>query len=453
MAFAEALPHLSAAHHARDARLLGYSAIDRELRHLWSAHASNRLVTAAGVARASAVGSGHTDYRIAPVQCRSWGMPTVIADIARAASDAARRRTSFEARQSIRAGRIAVSARVRFRVPDLTLVEYASYVSPFAEMEDVLGGYAELAPEDLSASILTYDGRVTRAHNPTTATQLVSPGRRLYEPIPGMDALAEVAFLDDLTRDYLLRDGGETVHNGRPARVIGLKPKRLWTSSVFRTKAFLLERADVTLDAETFFPLAITFVPGRDTPAAAALAGADHVTIEYTDVREADIEESTFVLSVPTGTRVFTESAVPAGAADLPFPLPLEAAAAAGLELVDDRALLVLDEERARGYATVVFRRAAGEGREDALVVRVGNFISRLMARRRTLAADRGESVDVRGVSGRYVDRRALLGSDAATRGLPPLADVTWEAEGLYWVLSTEGLTRDEALAAAADLV
>jgi len=74
------------------------------------------------------------------------------------------------------------------------------------------------------------------------------------------------------------------------------------------------------------------------------------------------------------------------------------------------------------------------------------------MARRRTLAAEQGEALDIRGHEARYVDRRALLGSDAATHDLPLLADVTWEHEGVFWVLSGERLLKDELVAAASDL-
>ena len=70
-----------------------------------------------------------------------------------------------------------------------------------------------------------------------------------------------MAFLDDLARDYLLRDAGETVCAGRAARILGLKPKRPWVSSLFRSKAFQLERAEVTVDAETLFPLRVEFTP------------------------------------------------------------------------------------------------------------------------------------------------------------------------------------------------
>lgn len=381
-------------------------------------------------------------------------MPTSIAEFARAASDAVRTRTCFEARQSVRAGKIDVTARVRFRAPDRTTVEFSAYASPFAEMDDLLGGSAELAPEDLVGASLAYDGRLTRSLHSKTSTAFVALGRRLYEPLPGYDALAELSFLDDIARDYLLRDAGETVCAGRTARILGLRPKRPWVSSLFRTKAFLLERAEVTLDAETFFPLRVDFVPGRGTPAASVLGADGRVTIEYSDVRLGEIDEATFAPAPPVGARVFTEELVAPDRSDaLPFPLPIGALATHGFDAIDDRAAVVLDAARERGYATVAFHRAADDERTEAvLVVRVGNYVSRLMARRRTMAGERGEVLDLRGGSARYVDRRALLGADAAARGVPLLADLVWERDGVFWVVSGEALTREALLSIASDL-
>lgn len=377
-----------------------------------------------------------------------------IADFARAVTESTRARTSFEARQSIRAGSINISARVRFRAPDRATVEFTAYASPLAEMDDLLGGYAELAPSDLVGASLAFDGKTTRTFTPRMATSLATPGRHLYEPIPGCDALAELAFLDDLARDYLLRDAGETVCAGRAARILGLKPRRPWASSLFRGKAFRLERAEVTVDAETLFPLRVEFTPDRSAAAAAALPAGGRVTIEYTDVRLGEIDEATFSPTPPVGTHVLAEDHVPLDeAANLPFPLPTSVLAARGFQPVDDRAAIVLDSARERGYATLVLRLPGDAGRDEgALVLRVGNYISRLTARRRTLAAERGEAIAVRGHEARYVDRRTLLGSDAATRNLPLLADVTWEHAGVFWVLSGERLSKDDLVAVASDL-
>ncbi len=382
----------------------------------------------------------------------SLHMPLPIAAFARAASDAIRARTPFEARQSIRAGKIEVAARVRVLLPDRIIVDYSAYASPLAEIDDVLGGHAELAPEDLVGASLFYDSRTTWFVSPKMEAAFSTPGRRLYEPIPACDALGEVRFADDLARDFLLRDGGETTHAGRAARVIGLKPKRQRVSSLFRVATFLVERAEVTFDVETYFPLRVAFLPGRGTPAASVLGPEEWITIEYADVHAVEISESAFTPALSAGTRVFTESLLEPGDAPrlVPFPLPIDVLEQRGYPLIDGRALVVLDAARERGHATLFCSVASGDREEEsALVVRVGNYVSRLMARRRTMAGERGELVEVRGQPARYFDHRTAWATDAAVAEVPLPADLVWEREGLFWVLTGEGLTREELLAVA----
>jgi hypothetical protein len=382
----------------------------------------------------------------------SLRMPTPIAAFARAASDAIRARTAFEARQSIHAGKIEVAARVRVLLPDRILVDYSAYTSPLAEMDDLLGGHAELAPDDLVGASFLYDGRVTWSTNPKMETALSTPGRRLYEPIPACDALGEVRFLDDIARDYLLRDGGEITHSGRPARIMGLKPKRQRISSLFRVSTFLVERAEVSFDIETYFPLRIAFLPGRGTPAASVLGPEKWITIDYADVRPVEPSESAFAPTWPTNTRVFTESLLEPGDASrvVPFPLPIEVLEQRGAQLVDGRVLVVLDAAHERGYAALFCILADGGDKEErALVLRVGNYVSRLMARRRTMAGEHGEIVEVRGRPARYFDHRTAWGADAAVAEVPLPADLVWEHEGVFWVLTGEGMTKEELLAVA----
>jgi outer membrane lipoprotein-sorting protein len=382
-------------------------------------------------------------------------MATPIAAFARAASDAIRATSAFEAQESIRAGKIEVVARVRVAPPERIAVDYSTYVSPLAEMDDLLGGHLELAPDDLVGASLAYDGRTSWYVNPKTATALSVPGRHLYEPIPACDALGEVRFLDDLPRDFLLRDGGETVHNGRAARVVGLKPKRQRVSSLLRVATFLAERAEVTFDAETYFPLRITFLPGHGTPAASVLGPDVAIVIEYTDVRAFEVAESAFPPPPPAGMRLFSETLLAPTdlALSVPFPLPIAAIEEQGFRLVDDRAVAVLDASRERGYVTLVCARADHEGDAESLfVLRIGNYVSRLMARRRTMAGERGEAVEVAGQPARYHDHRTAWKDHPAAAELPLPADLVWERGGLFWVATAEGLTKEALVALASAL-
>lgn len=291
-------------------------------------------------------------------------MSTTFLEFVRATSDATRARDAFEARQSVRAGKLDVQARVRFRAPDRLAVEYTTYANPLADLDEAFGGHAEFASADLIGAFLAFDGRTTRAFSPQTGTALVAPGRRLYEPFPDTDVLGEVGFLDDLARDFLVRDGGETSWAGRSARVVGLRPKRRWISSVVRTKTFTLERAEVTLDAETHFPLHIEFVPEPTAAVAALLDGGERITIDYADVRLAPPGGATFAPAFPDGVRVFTEEPLTLdAAASLPFPLPVDALRARGFAADLPHAVVTLDPERGRGHATLAFRKATDDGR------------------------------------------------------------------------------------------
>ena len=382
-------------------------------------------------------------------------MPTPITVLARAASEAARARVAFEARQTIRAGKIEAVARVRSLAPDRVVVDYDAYANPLAELDDLWGGNAELAGSDLVGSSLLYDGRATWFVNPKTATALHASGRLLYEPLPGYDALGETRFLDDLARDFLLRDGGQGIQGARPTRIIGLKPKRQRVASLFRVATYPFERAEVALDAETFFPLRIAFIPPPGLSLSSFLGSDSWITIEYTDVRELDLDESAFTPTLPAGTRIFEETLVDESEleAALPFSLSVDTLRQRGYTLADHSVRLALDATRERGYATLFCLRA-DENNEitSAVVVRVGNYVSRLMARRRTMVGEHGESVDLGGQPARYLDRRLLWKEGPPDIEMPVLADLVWERDGVFWVLTSERLAKEDLLELARTL-
>jgi len=276
----------------------------------------------------------------------------------------------------------------------------------------------------------------------------------LYEPIPGYDLLGEVRALDDIARDFLLRDGETSTAASRPTRVVGLKPKRTTASSAFRWVKFALERAEVAFDAETLFPLRIAFVPARDSGAAPLLGPDATVTVESSDVRRLDPDDDA-APALPADARVFeeVEFPIPQLTEVAPFRVPVDAARSMGYELVGDSARLVLDAARERGYATLLLAKPDERGRAEGVVtLRVGNYLSRWMARRRTLATERGERVDESGVRANYLDRRTLWKASEGAEGLPALADLVWEKDGIFHVIAAEGVTREDLIALGAAL-
>jgi hypothetical protein len=382
-------------------------------------------------------------------------MPTPITALARAASEAVRARVAFEARQTIRAGKLEAVARIRSLAPDRLVVDYDVYTNPLAELSDAWGGNAEFMGSDLVGSSLFYDGQATWFVNPKTATALHASGRVLYEPLPGYDALGETRFLDDLARDFLLRDGGQSIQGGRPTRIIGLKPKRQRVASLFRVATYPFERAEVALDAETLFPLRIAFIPPPSLSLSAFLGSDSWITIEYADVRELDVNESAFTPTLLAGTRIFEETLVTESELEgsAPFSIPVDALRRHGFVLADHNVRLVLDAARERGYATLFCVREDESGEAaSAAVVRVGNYVSRLMARRRTMVGEHGESIDVNGQPARYLDRRLLWKEGPPGLELPALADLVWECHGVFWVLTSEGLPKEDLLALARTL-
>lgn len=380
---------------------------------------------------------------------------TTIAEFARQASAAVRGWTAFEARQTVRARGVEVEARVRVLPQDRVSVHFTKYQSQLAELDELLGGGAEFARDDLEGASLAFDGRTTVHVDPRATTALRIPGRHLYEPIPGYDLLGEVRALDDIARDFLLRDGGTSTAASRPTRVVGLKPKRTTASSAFRWVKFALERAEVAFDAETLFPLRIAFVPARDSGAAPLLGPDATVTVESSDVRRLDPDDDA-APALPADARVFeeVEFPIPQLTEVAPFRVPVDAARSMGYELVGDSARLVLDAARERGYATLLLAKPDERGRAEGVVtLRVGNYLSRWMARRRTLATERGERVDESGVRANYLDRRTLWKASEGAEGLPALADLVWEKDGIFHVIAAEGVTREDLIALGAALI
>ena len=385
----------------------------------------------------------------------SLHMASDIIAFAKAASASLRVLAPFEARETIHGGKIRAEAAVRCFAPNRIVVSYSAYESPIAELDDLWGGDAEFAPADLVGTTLTSDGNATWIVSPRTGTAFSMLGRLLYEPIPGYDTLGELRCLDDLSRDFLLRDAGEGCESGRPTRTIGLKPKRQRVASLFRVTSFSAERADVTFDAESYFPLRIAFRPPRGAPISSLVPHGEDLTVEYRDVRHIDAKEWSFPPALPAGVRVFEELLLPRNdaARAVPFPLPVTALEQAGYALIGDRVRVVLDAPREKGYAILPFAKSDDRGSaEAAVILRVGNYLSRLMARRRAMASDRGEQVTLSDVVARFFDHRTAWG-EAQREELPLLADLAWEHGGLFWMVSSDGLERDALLSLALALL
>lgn|GEM_PF-471242 len=363
---------------------------------------------------------------------------------------------AFEATQTIQAGPIEATAHVRFRKPDRAIVEYSTYRNPIAEADEMLGGDVEFSSDDLTAMTLTYDGVHTWHASARSDARLKRVGRTLYEPLPGYDALGELGFLADLTRDFLIRDAGGTVELGRPAHALGLKPKRARQSHLLKAVSYPFDRAVVDVDDESLFPVRVRFQPPSRSPLGSVLGRDGWIAVRYTDVRLGVPDVDAFVPALAKDVPLFEETfpAFSNLAAELPVPLRLDALLTRGFEPLDPCSLVV-DGPRQRGYATVLLaRRGLDEATGDAfLTVRIGNYVSRHMARRRAIISERGEELPLGEHTGRFLDRSVLWdGNRPAPPPAPFPLELSWEQDGIFTILTAEGLTKTELALLAAEL-
>ncbi len=391
-----------------------------------------------------------------------------VAEVARMAMASYKALESFTATEIITAGPIRVEARVRYRKPGMITVEYRHYEDPLTAFEERYAGGAEFVATELTGMQFVHDGHVTWIYDAKNNVVIRKPGRTLYSPLRGVSAIAEIGFMRDLTRDFLLRDGGaETIH-GRSALLLAMKPKVRQRSFLLKEEIFPMKKVTVALDRETFFPLRIVFHPVESSVLFYLVGPSTPITIEYKDLLFDKVDEARFAFTPPEGTRLFTEVTLTqeAFAGKVSFDVPLQALREqTGYELYGDRVTLTLCEENDRAYAylTLVPPDAAKSNRGSrALSLRVGNYLSLNMNRRRALLAEQGEPVALAGIDAKLLDRGRLLKEDLPTGDLPTgdfpegmersIIEIGWERDGVYWFLLGEGLEKEDLIDAAKTL-
>jgi outer membrane lipoprotein-sorting protein len=369
-------------------------------------------------------------------------------ELARNAISAYETLKGFTATQKIIAGPIHSEARLRFKSPNKVTVEYKSYQNPLVDFEEELAGGAEFLADELIGMQLIHNGVETWLHDGKNDVAICKSGRVLYAPLPGTTVIAEFGFLAALTHDFLLRDEGEEEIEGRKAQRLGLKPKVSHRSSLLKEEVFPVEKASLALDAETFFPLRITYVPSHPSTLSYLLGPGTSITIEYLDVRLGEIDEKAFSFDPPEGTRVFREQIVPGEALNetLPFIVPLgKLEEEAELKLYGKQATVTINEAKDRAYALLAF--APSEDRDDedsyALSLRVGNYLSLNMNRRRATLSEHGEKILLEGVSAHLFDRGKKLKEKIPQAPERSILEIGWEDGGVFWFILAENLERD----------
>ena len=379
-----------------------------------------------------------------------------IAVFAHAVVEACQKLSGFEATESVEAGPIHVVARIKFHRPDGLAVEHQTYVNPLLELEERLTGDVELTADELVGLSMRFDGQRTWLYDASAGVCVVKTSRSLFEPLPEMHVLGEIGYLRDLPHDYLLRDLGPETIDGRDARVLSLKPKRVHRALAFKMVAFLARKASVAFDAETLFPVRLSFPPAPSSQTHQLLGPNGHVTVSYSGVRLTADAPPPF--APPEGTRVFHEGwlAIDELAVRLPFPLSIDPFHDAGYESIDGHALLAEDAEHQRAYCAASFiHRGETEGeRAQYVTLRAGNYLSRNMARRRVTTAEAGEELMIDDQAARFLDRRGLWEEHAS--GIDPAQaplELLWERDGVFWFPTGVNIERIALTQLGSDLI
>ena len=382
-------------------------------------------------------------------------MERSISELAHAAMKACEEIQGFSATETISAGPIKAEGRIRYRRPGKITLEYRSYEDPLAEFEEKLAG-SEFTPSELLGMQIVHDGRGTWLHDTKRDMAIRKLGRRLYSPLRLPDGIGEIDFMCHLTHDFLLRDEGQEEINGRKTRRIGLKPKTTERMSLFKDEIFPLKRAVLSIDPETLFPLRILFYPSQRSPLYYIVGPSTPITIEYKDVLFAVPDEELFSFTPSEETRIFNEEEV--GEKDLvdklPFALPFDKIKQRGYELYNKRSTITVNEGKDRAYTALSFAKKGPDGSQTAgISLRVGNYLSPDMNRRRAALSDNGEEVALGETKGKIIDRDSLLKDEIPDSVRRSLLEIGWQDGDVHWFLLGEGLDRGELIGIATAIV
>ena len=382
-------------------------------------------------------------------------MERSISELAHAAMKACEDLEGFSATETVSAGQIKAEARIRYRRPGKITLEYRTHEDPLAEFEEKLTG-SEFIPSELLGMQIVHDGHGTWLHDVKRNVAIKKLGRRLYSPLRLPDGIAEIDMMCHLTRDFLLRDEGQEEINGKKTHKIGLKPKTPERMSLFKDEIFPLKRALLSIDAETLFPLRILFYPTQRSPLYYIAGPSTPITIEYKDLLFAVPSDDLFSFTPSEETRIFTEQEVGRKhlAGKLPFALPLDQITDRGYELYNDRVTITANESGDRAYAFLSFEKEGSDGKQaTGISLRVGNYLSPDMNRRRALLADNGEEIDLGEAKGRIIDRSALLKDEIPESVRRTLLEIGWQQDDVHWFLLGEGVDKDDLVGIATALV
>ncbi len=352
----------------------------------------------------------------------------------------------FSATQEIRAGPIKARARLHFRRPGKITLEYRSYEDPLADFEEKLSG-SEFIPSELMAMQIIHDGHETWIVDSKRNVTIKKLGRRLYSPLRLPDGIADIDMMYHLTSDFLLRDEGQETINGRKARKIGLKPKSQQRISLFKDETFPVKKGVVSIDSETLFPVHIVLWPSPRSPLYYIVGPSEAITIDYKDILLNAPKDEAFEVTTPEQMKVLHEQEVPANniSEKLSFDIPVKILEDRGYRLRDNLALITASQKGDRAYALLSFQGEESNNKPPSgISIRVGNYLSLDMNRRRALIATSGEEIDLTSKKARIIDRGSLLKDEIPQSAQRSLFEVSWHQEEVYWFMLAEGIQKED---------
>lgn len=369
--------------------------------------------------------------------------------IGRKAMDCFEGLESFSAHQTITSGPTYVEADVTYKKPNKVTVEYTEYQDPLEELEIDISGGAEFTSEELQNSLILYNGKKTWLHNRTQNTAIQKRGRSVPSPFGKTEVLAEVGFLSNLTGDFLLKQQGKGKVNDKAVHRLNLKPKVSRRSYFLKEEVFVLQKASLALDAETGFPLKITYHPGPQSVYSSPREGRQ-ITVEYTDLQFNTTSDEQYEFDPTRVGKVFTEKPVPTEELNEEIDLSLDISAfeEAGLEpLTPTTSLFVNDTDDKLYFSlTLVDSDASGEQVPSTIQCLAGNHLSPEMKRHRSFVFDKGSEISIDNVEGQIADRAKQI-REKLPEGLDQdMYEIGWEKQGEFYYLLGQGIDRSKMI-------
>lgn len=363
---------------------------------------------------------------------------------------------SFQAKQTVSAGKLSIEARIKFRKPRNLSLEYISYEDPYEEFAKEYSGGAEYLSGELEKCHLNYDGRYTIMHDRDRDTAVKRKGKDLQDPFGELDVFGQLGFLKNLIADFLLKGEGKGEIDGKEVYRLGLKPKVNRRSLFLKSEVFDLDRAVMAVDVDSGFPLKITYYPGEDSSSMGEEKGAQQIVTEYSNVRFDGVEKNVFEFDKEKVDKFFVTDFVSPDELEekVDFPVDLSSPEDEDFGLIGDKLSLMESGDGDKFYASADFLRyeRSGDTPPDYLMLRFGNYLSREMGRHRSYVSGDGESVQLGDREATLVDRGEAMKGKMPEELRQSSFELGWEKEGQFFYMLSRGQKREEFLSLAEDM-